>query len=131
MMKAETKAKRRVTLSICGLGMLDETEVADIPGANPFGIKAEQPPADGSDGITDPKVNGYKIDFGKFAGRYIEEIDLPQLRSYISYIEGKAEREGRPVQGKVKEFIDRASAYVAACENGEPVDAEEGPWNPA
>jgi len=31
MMTAETKAKRRVTLSICGLGMLDETEVADIP----------------------------------------------------------------------------------------------------
>lgn len=27
LMKAETKAKRRVTLSICGLGMLDETEV--------------------------------------------------------------------------------------------------------
>ena len=26
-MKAETKAKRRVALSICGLGMLDETEV--------------------------------------------------------------------------------------------------------
>lgn len=26
LMKAETKAKRRVTLSICGLGMLDETE---------------------------------------------------------------------------------------------------------
>jgi hypothetical protein len=33
MMKAETKAKRRVTLSICGLGMLDETEVDSIPGA--------------------------------------------------------------------------------------------------
>jgi len=30
MMKAETKAKRRVTLSICGLGMLDETEVGSI-----------------------------------------------------------------------------------------------------
>jgi hypothetical protein len=27
MMKAETKAKRRVTLSFCGLGMLDESEV--------------------------------------------------------------------------------------------------------
>jgi hypothetical protein len=27
MMKAETKAKRRVTLSLCGLGFLDETEV--------------------------------------------------------------------------------------------------------
>lgn len=33
MMKAITKAKRRVTLSICGLGFLDETEVDSIPGA--------------------------------------------------------------------------------------------------
>lgn len=31
ILKAVTKAKRRVTLSICGLGMLDETEVEDIP----------------------------------------------------------------------------------------------------
>jgi len=30
MAKAVTKAKRRVTLSICGLGWLDETEVSDI-----------------------------------------------------------------------------------------------------
>jgi hypothetical protein len=30
MMKAETKAKRRVTLAICGLGMLDETEVESV-----------------------------------------------------------------------------------------------------
>ena len=32
LMKAETKAKRRVTLSIAGLGMLDEHEVETIPG---------------------------------------------------------------------------------------------------
>lgn len=31
MMKAETKAKRRVTLSICGLGMFDESELDAIP----------------------------------------------------------------------------------------------------
>lgn len=30
MMKAETKAKRRVSFSICGLGFLDETEVESI-----------------------------------------------------------------------------------------------------
>src|SRR5690606_2532303 len=35
-MKAETKAKRRVTLSLCGLGVLDETEVESIPGASAF-----------------------------------------------------------------------------------------------
>lgn len=33
MMKAETKAKRRVTLSLCGLGLLDETEIETIPNA--------------------------------------------------------------------------------------------------
>jgi hypothetical protein len=32
-MKAITKAKRRVTLSICGLGFLDESEIDSIPGA--------------------------------------------------------------------------------------------------
>lgn len=40
MMKAETKAKRRVTLSICGLGMLDETEVLTVAGAKPIKVDA-------------------------------------------------------------------------------------------
>ena len=35
-MKALTKAKRRLTLSLCGLGMLDESEVSSIPGAQSF-----------------------------------------------------------------------------------------------
>jgi hypothetical protein len=35
-MKALTKAKRRLTLSLCGLGMLDETEVSSIPDAQQF-----------------------------------------------------------------------------------------------
>lgn len=33
LMKTETKSKRRATLSICGLSLLDETEVETIPGA--------------------------------------------------------------------------------------------------
>jgi hypothetical protein len=35
-MKAITKAKRRVTLSICGLGFLDESEIDSIPNAQPL-----------------------------------------------------------------------------------------------
>lgn len=31
VMKGETKAKRRVTLSICGLGMMDESELDTLP----------------------------------------------------------------------------------------------------
>jgi hypothetical protein len=49
IMTCETKAKRRVTLSICGVSMLDESEVADIKSAKtvPFEMIApveEQPP---------------------------------------------------------------------------------------
>lgn len=36
LMKCVTKAKRRVTLSLCGLGILDETEVETIPSAQRF-----------------------------------------------------------------------------------------------
>jgi hypothetical protein len=54
MMKTVSKAKRRVTLSICGLGMLDETEVRSALDAEalagpvdpkPLRLKAPEPPA--------------------------------------------------------------------------------------
>lgn len=38
-MKCETKSKRRVTLSICGLGMLDEIEIESIPTIDQRGSK--------------------------------------------------------------------------------------------
>lgn len=41
IMKAETKAKRRVTLSICGLGWCDETEIDTIPGAQKVPVNIE------------------------------------------------------------------------------------------
>lgn len=46
VLKAITKAKRRATLSICGMGMLDESEVADIPGAErePKNVTATREP---------------------------------------------------------------------------------------
>jgi hypothetical protein len=47
IMKAITKAKRRVTLSICGLGMLDETEIETIPTAQavpPLPVGIDEPP---------------------------------------------------------------------------------------
>ena len=54
-MKALTKAKRRLTLSLCGLGMLDESEVSSIPGAQPF------PPMIESKSIEVPEPNNEPI----------------------------------------------------------------------
>ena len=51
LMKCVTKAKRRVTLSICGLGWLDETEIETIPDAVAVGddspaAEEKTPPAE-------------------------------------------------------------------------------------
>jgi hypothetical protein len=46
LMKAETKAKRRVTLSIAGLGWLDETEVETIPQRRPVAAPGLEPAED-------------------------------------------------------------------------------------
>jgi len=69
-MKAVTKAKRRLTLSLCGLGMLDETEIETIPDAKPVMIDAE------TGEIADTAVNT----FAKESGAVVKEID--QDRKY-------------------------------------------------
>ena len=61
LMKAETKAKRRATLSICGLGFLDESEIETIPDkakAAPRDItpKREPPKAVEAQPPTDPET---------------------------------------------------------------------------
>lgn len=59
LMKAETKAKRRATLSICGLAMLDETEVETIPGAvvvTETQIAGEKPKAAPAEPPQEPEI---------------------------------------------------------------------------
>lgn len=48
LMKCVTKAKRRAVLSVCGLGMMDETEIDTVHGAKPYAsgtVSTLQPPA--------------------------------------------------------------------------------------
>lgn len=98
LMKAETKAKRRATLSICGLGILDETEIETIPrdmGATTGSVTAKE--AYGSVKLMKEKwaeiaskINGcntdaeldrvqkdYKVDFANF--RAIDETLFDNL----------------------------------------------------
>ena len=53
ILKAVTKAKRRVTLSISGLGFLDETEIEDVPIKPSNGTRIAAP----SGPITDEQAN--------------------------------------------------------------------------
>lgn len=64
LMKAETKSKRRVTLSIVGLGWLDETEIETIPDAKPKFIDTQT--GEVIDAPTQPvKPNGNADDASK------------------------------------------------------------------
>lgn len=87
IMKAETKAKRRATLSICGLGMLDETEVEDIPASAKVGIdtkRAEAMRATGQIPKKDAKPVYLKLQ---------AEIDSAESREWLrEWGEGNADR---------------------------------------
>ena len=61
-MKALTKAKRRVTLSICGLGWLDESELDSVPSARPITVNIE------TGEIVDGPIDGEVVDEDRWEG---------------------------------------------------------------
>lgn len=99
LMKAVTKAKRRVTLSICGLGMLDETEVETIPTAKPVLVtdageivdaKASPTPqpGDAEEARTLALAKAAEIKTAK--GTRLGDLSPDQLQTLIDAFEGKA-----------------------------------------
>jgi hypothetical protein len=61
-LRAETKAKRRVTLSICGLGLLDETEVDSIPEAKKVVHEVPRLTVNGKEPATLPEFIQAKVE---------------------------------------------------------------------
>lgn len=83
-------------------------------------VVAPQQPGE-EDGCKD-FADEYRIPFGKFKGRSIEEIDHNQLRSYVNYLEDKAKKDGKMIQGQVLTFIEHVDSYLGAFENA-PLEA--------
>ena len=92
LMKAETKAKRRVTLSIAGLGLLDETEIDDAEEDEPKRPPVRQPQrrsrsqlaaeADQIQGQASPGP-GARDDTGSLRSRLREEAGGPEPASIL------------------------------------------------
>lgn len=93
-LKAITKAKRRATMSICGLGWLDETEVADIPAS------AKRPAM--------PAANVMTALHDQEAGEVIEETTSPAQ----SRAEAAASSSIPQSQDGAAEPVSSAEAYV-------------------
>lgn len=80
-MKAVTKAKRRVTLSISGLGFLDETEVETIPGAQR--VPERRPPPQPAPSLL-IAADQHDPETGE-----ITDVDPPEVDAYVWLDAGK------------------------------------------
>lgn len=143
MLKCITKAKRRVTLSICGLGVLDESELDTVsnisPASNPqiqnhfkdigqtYETETLPPVIDQSDKIDpiDESVSGnthdtnidfdtYIINFGKkMKGRKFGDFTIDDHKSMVKYLVDGSERTNQPLTGEALEYKKNADIYIA------------------
>lgn len=119
MMKAETKAKRRVTLSICGLGLLDETEVDSIPGAQPPAA-VELPPRPQPLPLpdeTNPTAQAVELVQAVFPGAtVVETITKEQHGVLEARVREFAAAWGKPVE-EMRERVKKRMAEDLGCEH--------------
>jgi hypothetical protein len=121
-LKCETKAKRRVTLSICGLGLLDETEVETIKDA----IKVEQPKVTSSgtmeQSFKDVSWDEELVDVGDYVakcgtpgkdilGKKLRDIGVDRVGSYLNWIQTKSSPNYK-LDDNVIEFEKYATAFI-------------------
>jgi hypothetical protein len=112
-MKAVTKGKRRLTLSLCGLGWLDETEIETIPSAKPVNIKIET----GEIVVRPPVPESLEIPFNmtdkngnKFGELSDEELDK-RIKAYED-LGGKISEDGSAKLSALRQLRDYWKSLV-------------------
>jgi hypothetical protein len=114
ILKCVTKAKRRVTLSICGLGWLDETEVETIPGA----VKIDTP----APSATPPAV-----------ARCIIDSVTPPMPERLSAAEAKRQKKGavkdfNMLSARIQKARDFKTCVALWNDNGEMLATMPRMW---
>ncbi len=74
IMKAETKAKRRVTLSICGMGWTDESEIESIPNAKPVDVDFDTGEIKNVSATVTPVITPMMVVHSKITERQVSEL---------------------------------------------------------
>jgi hypothetical protein len=110
IMKAETKAKRRVTLSLCGLGMTDESELDGIPNAQVVSSDLDESPREAW-----LRVTGEAAELG------IDHKPLPDDAP-----DTKIRRWTAALQSRVTAARDAQPSPPTAAEKAAPRDTETG-----
>lgn len=130
LMKCLTKAKRRFTLSISGLGMMDETEIEDIPAEhkqpfveNPFDnmrLEKEIRQAEEIDPVAQPDpddMGEYVIKIGaKHRGKRLKDMDMFELDGYLNWMHDEAKKKNKPLDGDWLELAQIGEEYLKSKE---------------
>jgi hypothetical protein len=106
---AITYARRYALAAIVGVVQVDDDAESAMSRSR---VVPQREPTEG-DGY--PSTT-YTVPFGKFMKRTLEEIDPKQLAGYIIYLEEQAVKKQQPLSGQVHDFVERASAHLAAFE---------------
>jgi len=124
VLKAVTKAKRRLTLSICGLGLLDETEVETIQDAKPVTVtvtgEIEEPKPEPEVKEKPPKkehwINGVTRNGEPVGKRFWDKIDKLGLDySDVRWALGLNDKQTvEDYPGTMQEAMSAINAYIAS-----------------
>lgn len=112
MMKAETKAKRRVTLSICGLGMTDESEIQNIKEA------------------TLSKFDHELTDMNTLIGKPPEEPETPSIEKDIQHLETEEENTVDLPTAPEENPFDKIPDDEPEPDWDEPIEVKAEPTEP-
>lgn len=103
-------------------GVYEHSEMDQAEDTRPSVSRALEQPIDGQDGHL---ADIYYIPFGKWKGRTVEQVYRDHgrdgIHNYLAYLESTAQKDNKPIQGVVKEFIEQCEAYIGAMENA-PLD---------
>ncbi len=134
-MKAITKAKRRVTLSICGLNMLDQTEVESVQFVSQQTQKQVMAPTHEKtydappiqERLVDMKdPGGYVILFGKkYKDKAIKDIDPEDLADYVYYMEDQIKTSGKSASAKLITFFEAYYCFIKEKDAVEDMQASD------
>ena len=136
-MKAETKAKRRVTLSICGMGLLDESEIGATSGADP-----DPTPARPVRQIAAAPVAAPTPDEVKARESLGKATTIPELAHIWASLSPALQKILEPTKDQVKTWLIEQSKIAATPEatpsdpdtyplpTGDDPDADDTPLEP-
>ena len=120
ILKGITKAKRRVTLSICGLGMNDESEVVTIPGAITEELLLPPPTPDLRESINDAVPLKAAASDMKRPPKVTETAEEERLRDREMWLQNVEMKYAMARSRAEVMLVGELKSVKAARENGPP-----------